>query len=83
MKIKNFKISGYYTSQKRQFNFTRCVRALDKEKALEKIYSILNIGRSRSEVKITDVMEIPASQISNKLLRKIALEQKPSILGKE
>lgn len=80
--VKNFRVTGFYSRQKRRFHFTKYVRALDKEKALEKVFSNLNVGKKRREINITKIKEIEPPQITNERLKKIAGREKPSILGR-
>lgn len=81
--IKNFRVTGFYSRQKRRFHFRKYVRALDEEKALEKVFSNLNLGKKRKEINITKIEEIEPPQITNDRLKKIAGRGKPSILGRE
>ncbi|MHA1665033.1 MAG: hypothetical protein ACTSVW_04295 [Candidatus Njordarchaeales archaeon] len=81
MEIKNFRIKGKYKRQKRYYYKIGYVRALDKNKALEKYFSMLgSMGIKRNEVEIIEVAEVSIEEIKNKTLSRIAGLEKPSIL---
>lgn len=83
VKVKNYRVSGYYIRQRRKFQFTKYARALNKEKAREKVLSKLNLGKTKSEIRFTKIEEIPGQEITNETLKKVALEKDPIILGRE
>lgn len=83
MEVKNFKITGEYKEQKRLFKFTKYIRALDEKKAKEKLFSTLNLGKARSQIQIKKIKEISSQEIANDTLKKLSINKKPTILGRE
>jgi len=60
--------------------FRKDIRALDKEKALEKFYSILGSHNiKRCQIKIVEIKEIPPEEIKSRSLQKIAISSSPVI----
>ncbi len=60
--------------------FRKDVRAVDRDKALEKFYSILGSQNlKRSQIKIVSIEEIPPEEIKDRRLQKIALSDNPAI----
>lgn len=78
MEVKNYRITAVYSIQRRIMKFSKEIRAVSKEKALEKFYDILGAQNiRRNQIRIIDIREIPPSEIKNRKLQKIALVEKP------
>lgn len=78
MEVKNYRITAVYNIQRRVMKFSKEIRALSKERALEKFYDILGAQNiRRSQIRIIDVKEIPPSEIKDRKLQRIALSEKP------
>ncbi|MEX0568510.1 MAG: hypothetical protein Q6363_005020 [Candidatus Njordarchaeota archaeon] len=80
MEVKNYRITAVYSIQKRERKFSKEIRAVSKEKALQKFYDILGAQNiRRSKIRMVDIKEISPNDIKNRKLQKIALSEKPAL----
>ncbi|MFX1397427.1 MAG: 50S ribosomal protein L18Ae [Promethearchaeota archaeon] len=71
--IKIFKIVGTYNKNHKKYKFSKEVRALKQEDALEKVYSaITSIGIYRRQVKLQEIKEIKPEECEDYLIRELS-----------
>ncbi len=71
--IKIFKIVGTYNKNHKKYKFSKEVRALKQEDALEKMYSnITSIGIYRRQIKLLEVKEISPEESTDYLIRELS-----------
>ena len=70
--IKIFKIVGTYNKGHKKYKFSKEVRALKQENALEKVYTqITSIGIYRRQIKIQEIREIKPEECEDYLIREL------------
>jgi ribosomal protein L20A (L18A) len=68
--VKVFRITGHYTQKHRKFSFSKDLRALTKEQALDQVLStITSQGFFRRQVKIDDVKEIKPEESKDYVIK--------------
>lgn len=72
--VKNYRISGKFKKGKFVYKFTKYVRALKEEQAIELIYSIIggNHKVNRKLIKIEKIEEISPDEIEDPVIAFIA-----------
>ncbi|MFX1256270.1 MAG: 50S ribosomal protein L18Ae [Promethearchaeota archaeon] len=71
--IKIYRIVGTYKKKHRKYLFSKEVRALKKEDALEKALSkITSIGIYRRQIKIQEIKEITLEECTDYLIRELS-----------
>jgi len=78
--VKIYRIKGNYRKSRRVFWVYKEIRALSKEKALEKFFS--EIGRhgiKRQQLNITSIEEINPAEVKNAKIKKIITAEKPAL----
>ena len=80
MEIRNYRITAKYRIQKREILFRKDIRAIDKQRAVEKFYDYPGSQNlRRSQIKIIEIKEISPEEIKNRKLRKIAISENPAL----
>ncbi|MHA1291391.1 MAG: 50S ribosomal protein L18Ae [Promethearchaeota archaeon] len=70
--IKIFRITGIYNRNHKKYIFSKEIRALKKEDALEKVLSqITSIGIYRRQIKIQEIKEIKPEECRDHLIREL------------
>ena len=70
--IKIFKIIGTYNKDHKKYKFSKEIRALKQENALEKALSqITSIGIYRRQIKIQEIKEITPEECEDYLIREL------------
>lgn len=74
VKIRNFKVKGQYRDVRGLVNFSRDVRAVKEQDAIEKVYLSLgsNQGIKRNRIEILETIEVEVEQIKDNLNKEIA-----------
>ncbi|MBN1800152.1 MAG: 50S ribosomal protein L18a [Candidatus Lokiarchaeota archaeon] len=71
--IKIFKIVGTYYKNHKKYKFSKEVRALKQEDALEKMYTtITSIGIYRRQIKLQEIKEIAPEECQDYLIRELS-----------
>ncbi len=70
--IKIFKIVGTYYKEKKKYKFSKEVRALKEDDALEKVYTMItSIGLYRRQIKIQEIRQIKPEECKDYLIREL------------
>ena len=70
--IKIFKIVGTYNMSHKKYKFSKEVRALKQEDALEKVYTMItSIGIYRRQIDIIEMKEIKPEECQDYLIREL------------
>ena len=70
--IKIFKILGIYYKDKKKYKFSKEIRALKEDDALEKAYTMItSIGLYRRQIKIQEIKEIKPEECEDYLIREL------------
>ena len=70
--IKIFKIVGTYNKSHKKYKFSKEVRALKQEDALEQVYTkITSIGIYRRQINILEIKEIKPEECNDYLIREL------------
>ncbi len=71
--IKIFKITGTYFKNHKKYKFSKEIRALKEEDALEKMYAMItSIGLYRRQIKIEEVKVISPEESQDYLIRELS-----------
>ena len=71
--IKIFKITGTYYKNHKKYKFSKELRALKQDDALEKMYSLItSIGLYRRQIKIEEVKVISPEESQDYLIRELS-----------
>lgn len=71
--IKIYRVIGTYTKNYKKYKFTKELRALKKEDALEKALSqITSIGIMRRQIRIQEIKEIKPEEVQDYLIRELS-----------
>lgn len=80
VEIKTFRIKAEYWRQKKRYVFSKEIRDLTLDRAIEKFYSYIGAqGVKRNEVKIVEIKEITPEEIKNKKLQKLVMSETPAL----
>ena len=70
--IKIFKIIGTYFKNHKKYKFSKEIRALKQDDALEKMYAMItSIGLYRRQIKIEEIKEISTEECQDYLIREL------------
>ncbi|OLS14804.1 MAG: hypothetical protein RBG13Loki_1563 [Promethearchaeota archaeon CR_4] len=68
--VKLFRITGHYVQKHRKFSFSKDLRAITKEQALEQVLStVTSQGFFRRQVKIDEVKEIKPEESKDYVIK--------------
>ncbi len=71
--IKIFRITGFFRKSHKKYKFTKEIRALKKEDALENaLTQITSIGLYRRQINIQEIKEISLEECKNYLIRELS-----------
>ena len=71
--IKIFKITGTYFKKYKKYKFSKELRALKQEDAIEKMYALItSIGLYRRQIKIEEVKVISPEESQDYLIRELS-----------
>ena len=71
--IKIFKITGTYLKNHKKYKFSKEIRALRQEDAVEKMYAMItSIGLYRRQIKIEEVNIITPEESQDYLIRELS-----------
>ena len=71
--VKIFRITGTYYKKHKKYLFSKEVRALRQEDALEKVLTkITSIGIYRRQIKIQEITEIQPQECTDYLIRELS-----------
>ncbi|MFX1274548.1 MAG: 50S ribosomal protein L18Ae [Promethearchaeota archaeon] len=70
--IKIFKIIGTYFKNKKKYKFSKEIRALKEDDALEKMYAMItSIGLYRRQITVEEIKEISPEECQDYLIREL------------
>ena len=70
--IKIFKIIGTYFKSHKKYKFSKEIRAIKQEDALEKMYAMItSIGLYRRQITIEEIKEITPEECQDYLIREL------------
>ena len=71
--IQIYKISGNYLKRFQKFQFTKFVRAMNEENALEKVLSVITSVRLlRRKIKITEIKTVSIEECDDLFIRSLS-----------
>ena len=70
--VKIYKISGKYVKRHQKFSFTKFVRALKEEDAMEKVLSVVTSTKIlRRKITITECITVPKEECDDNYIRSL------------
>ena len=81
IKIHNYRIKGMFRDHQINFVFTREVRAVKEQDAVEKVFLHLGSNHAirRTHIKILEVQEISADKVKDPFVKEFATNQTVSV----
>jgi len=75
--VKVFRVSGHYFMRRKKYSFSKDVRALKVEHALEEVLSVVSSqGMFRRQIRIDDVHEIQPEESQDYVIRYLSTDLK-------